>query len=182
MTFIFFCHKIVKYLTINCLTKGGFYMNPNDDYKPNAAVMNFMQVDRLHHTCVDVSVGAMGFGIHRSQHGMLMFLSRQGENLSQKEIAKFFKISPAAVASSLKALEAAGYIERETDKSDTRKNKVRITDRGREVVSKSSEIFANIDSLMTLGLTENDLAVFRKCLDTMAENLQNEIKRQEENR
>jgi hypothetical protein len=35
---------------------------------------------------------------------------------------------------------------------------------------------------MTLGLTENDLAVFRKCLDTMALNLQNEIKRQEENR
>ena len=152
----------------------------NNIHNSSLVVMNFMQVDRLHHTCVDVKINSMGFGIHRAQHGMLMFLNSQGENVSQKDIADFFKISPAAVANAMKSLESGGFIKRKPDKTDTRRNIVKITEKGKDVIDKSSEIFSSIDKAMIKGLSDEELGIFRKCLDTMAENLKEEINGKEE--
>ena len=110
-------------------------------------------------------------GLHRSQHMMLMFLSRHGDCITQKEISQMTEVSPAAVAVALKKLENGGYIEKKTDKSDGRFNKISITDSGRDIVKKSCDIFSYVDEMMCTGIDSRDLEIFEKCLDRMYENL-----------
>lgn len=168
---------IVKALIIKQLIfERSEYMTGNSiKNSPDSVVLNFMQVDRLHHACCDAAISSMGSGLHRTQHGMLMLLSHCKGDLNQKDIAEHFNISAAAVANTLKSLEQDGYIERKADKVDNRKNIVNITEKGNKVLSETKDAFDNIDTVMLSGISEDDLLTFRKCLDTMAENLKNEI-------
>lgn len=142
-----------------------------DKEEVNSIIRKFMHTDRLHKSCVDGMISKLG--LHRSRHMMLMFLARNGECLSQKEISERTEISPAAVAVSLKKLECEGYIEKKTDSSDGRFNKISITPKGREVVERSCEIFSYIDEKMCEGLSEGELKAFEKCLNKMNQNLKN---------
>lgn len=137
----------------------------------NPIVGNFMRVDRLHHSCCECAIRQMGTGIHRNSHGILMFLSCSDGDVSQKDIAKHFGISGAAVAGAIKSLEQDGYIRRKTDASDTRKNIVEITSKGTEILEMTKDAFDDIDRVMISGLTRDELEIFNKCLDTMANNL-----------
>ena len=113
-------------------------------------------VDRAHRARIEAE--AARFGLHRSQHMMLMFLSRHvGENFSQKEIADRFEISPAAVATTLKKLENAGLVGRQTNAEDARFNQIDLTDKGREIVSKTKILFRQIDEEMFKDLTQEEM-------------------------
>lgn len=145
-------------------------MKPNDN-TIDPVVRSFMKVDRLHHACCDMAVASMGSGLHRNQHRLLMYLAHHDGDISQKDIAAHFDVSPAAVANILKALEQQGYIERKADASDTRRNIVDITEKGNRILDETKDAFDNIDRQMTKGLSDKDIQVFFKCLDTMADNL-----------
>lgn len=134
-----------------------------------------MRLDRLHHCCADSRISTLGFGIHRNQHALLIFLSKHGKTASQKEIAAFFDISPAAVANSLKVLENAGYIKRTADSSDSRRNMVEITEKGSRVIELSRNELEKIDNIMIEGLSDEELAVFERCVEKMEENLKKTV-------
>ena len=91
--------------------------------------------------------------------------------MSQTELAEHLEISPAAVAVSLKKLEAGGYIKRMAAQNDCRCNEIQITDKGREMVSASKRFFSEIDSAMLEGIDEKMLDGFVKCLEIMQNNL-----------
>lgn len=135
----------------------------------NSIIRKFIHTDRLHKACVDRMISKIG--LHRSQHMMLMFLSRNSECITQKEISRMTEVSPAAVAVALKKLENGGYIEKKTDTVDGRFNKISITDSGRDIVRKSREIFSYVDDKMCMGIDSEELEIFEKCLDRMYENL-----------
>ena len=63
----------------------------------------FMKTDRLHRKAFEGLVSRLG--IHRSQHIMLMHLAKD-EGTSQKALAEHLQISDAAVAVTIKKLEA----------------------------------------------------------------------------
>ena len=139
--------------------------------KGSPLIHKLMSVDRLHHACVDKSINSLGFDLHRTQHMTLMYLSDVGGAASQKEIADCFNVSPAAVATLLKQLEAKGYIERRQDSSDTRRNLVQVSEKGLEIVAKSQEKFLEVDSNMTKGLTAEELASLEIIIDKMTANM-----------
>ncbi len=121
-----------------------------------------MKLNRLHRSAAEKRMS--GCEIHRSQHMLLMFLHRCEKTPTQREIADRFEISPAAVATSLKRLEADGYIKRQTNKSDTRENMISITDKGRRVVEFSKQTFDELDRMTYEALTEKELCELDRLL------------------
>ena len=75
----------------------------------NEAIGLFLCTDRLHRKIVEKRLEELK--LHRSQHMMLMHLSRFKRTVSQKELAGSLSITPAAAAVSVKKLIEGGYIE-----------------------------------------------------------------------
>ena len=160
---------IVNVLMINWLTKfsGGERME-----KPNAAVHSFISTNRMHRRTVDKIVSDAGIELHRSQFLLLVHLQHRGDSFSQKELAEHLGISPAALAVKIKRLESDGLILRVKPENDSRVNAVSITDKGKDLLEKTQELFTGVDKRMINGIEEKDLEIFVKCLKTMHKNLE----------
>ena len=133
----------------------------------------FISADLLHRRTIEQ--WANDAGMHRSQHRMLMHLTRCENTPTQKDLAKHFDISPAAVAVSLKKLEGDGYIEREkcATSSDSRYNEIKITERGKEAVMQSIKYFRHVDCEAFRDFSKEELTLFATLLERMHENLKN---------
>lgn len=75
---------------------------------------------------------------------------------SQKELADLLHISPATMATSLKSLEKYGYISRQTDAQDSRRNRISITQKGREAILTSQAVFDSVDRYMFHGFSQQE--------------------------
>lgn len=117
---------------------------------------------RLHHKICEKRLASLP--IHRSQHMLLMHLARSTEPPSQKELAAHLEVSPAAVAVSLKKLEAEGYISRTATEDDSRVNEIAITQKGREIIAASRRIFDGIDTEMFAGVSQEEMEA---CIATL---------------
>ena len=109
--------------------------------------------------------------LHRTQHRMLMHISKFENIPSQKEIAEHFDISPAAVAVTLKKLESAGYIERSRADDDTRQNNIRITDKGLREIAETRVYFEYVDNTMFNNFTPDELEILVNLLCKANNNL-----------
>lgn len=128
----------------------------------------FMSTDRMHRKLFERMVTSLG--IHRSQHFLLMNIDRDGVG-SQKELAKRLGISTAAVAVTLKKLEAEGYIERTAAEEDSRNNEIRITEEGKRVIGVSRDYIEKLDGAMFCDIDGETLTIFMQCLEKMKKNL-----------
>lgn len=79
---------------------------------------------------------------------------KEGTVLSQRELARALRLSPATVAVSLKNLEGKGYLSRTADVGDQRRNLVQLTDKGRDAVEKGSEAFLAVEEQMLADFSE----------------------------
>ena len=135
------------------------------------AIFTSITTDKMHRKAIEK--WATDAGMHRSQHRMLMYLSRCENIPSQKDLALHFDISPAAVAGTLKKLEADGYIERGkcSERADSRYNEIRITDRGREATIQSRKYFRHVDMEAMRDFSDEELETFISFLLRIQENL-----------
>ena len=125
---------------------------------------------RLHHRIVERRMEC--FGVHHSQHRMLMKLSSMGRIATQKDIAAAMDVSPACVARTLKPLNAAGLIEK-SDGEDARCNEISISPEGRRLVEDSLALFRRIDDEMFEGISGEELAMLGGVLKRVQVNLLN---------
>lgn len=139
------------------------------------AIKRLIAVHRLHRSFCEHRIG--GIGIHRGQHQMLMYLARQKEIPSQKQIADRLEISPAAVAVMLKKLENGGYVERKPSKTDNRYNEIFITDKGRQIIEQSTQEFSAIDQIMFENISEDEIVELTKTLDKVCLNIKQALNR-----
>ncbi len=145
-------------------------MNSNfDKERAHLTFYQMIQVDRFHRSIFESMHSALG--IHRSQHRILMYISRNPEGPSQKSIAEHFDISAAAIAVSLKKLEDSGYITRESVENDNRFNRISLTEKGRMIVEKSEDFFVKSDYAMFGDFTEQDYENLLVCLKKMMSGL-----------
>ncbi len=123
------------------------------------------------HRC-ECEAGVKNLNIHHSQHKILMHIAKCGKKPpTQVEIAQHFHISPAAVAVTLKKLDAAGYITRCARSKDMRNNEVTLTAQGEKICKDSKTAFDEIDSKMFEGFDQKDILQFKNYIDTMLNNL-----------
>ena len=142
---------------------------PGENDKARAVIRQFVRADRLHRQTVEATATAQT-GLHRSQHMLLMRLSR-GCIPSQKQLAKDLGVSPAAIAVSLKKLETDGYITRDADTDDSRCNLISLTEKGRNAVTATCNQFARIDQAMVQGFDDAELDALLSALEKIEHNL-----------
>jgi DNA-binding MarR family transcriptional regulator len=141
-------------------------MVENNNFK---AVNMLISTNRMHKRLIDSSVSDK-VGLHRTQHVILMHLSKKDRLPSQKELAEHLNITPAAITSALKKLESGGYISRSMG-DDNRFNEILITELGRRVVEESKAVFAKIDESMFLGFSNEELKILISYLERMQNNM-----------
>lgn len=148
------------------------------DKKRVEAIKRLIAIHRLHRSFCEHRI--RNIGIHRGQHQMLMYLARQEQIPSQKQIADRFEISPAAVAVMLKKLENGGYVERKPSKTDNRFNEISITPKGREIVEQSRQTFDAIDQIMFRQVEEEEIDALIDTLDHICSNIKNALNQDED--
>ena len=141
--------------------------NNFETYK--ATMRKMLRVSRLHRMVCERNISQMG--IHHSQHHLLMYIAKKGEITTQKEIAECFGITPAAVARSLKSLETEGFIERANLEGDSRCNRIKITDKGKEIIENSYKMFEDIDRGIFEDFSEDEIYALNDYLDKMQSKL-----------
>ncbi|NLC18656.1 MAG: MarR family transcriptional regulator [Clostridiales bacterium] len=109
-------------------------------------------------------------GVYQAQHRLLMQISRN-QNASQKDIADSMGISAATIAVSLKKLEKGGYINKVMDEGDNRFNQITLTDKGKQVVEQSIQIFENTDRKVFDGFTDEEKSILAALLQKLDDNL-----------
>jgi len=135
------------------------------------AIHLLIQTNHMHRRIIEERT--QNTELHLSQHRMLMHISKFENIPSQKDLATHFGISSAAVATSLKKLEADGYIERERAKGgDTRQNNIRITEKGLDEIHASREYFDFVDNTMFSGFTDEEISTLIDLIEKANKNLQ----------
>ncbi len=71
----------------------------------------------------------------------MLFEIYKGKNLSQNEIGSNYNIDKGVISRTLKKLEEDGFISREIDKDNRRRNIVSLTQKGEEVIEEIIRIF-----------------------------------------
>lgn len=90
---------------------------------------------------------------------------------SQRALADILRISPATIATSLKSLERSGYVSRQSDERDNRRNLIFITGKGEEAVLTCRRVFDSVDSHMFHGFSEEERCQLFEFHQRMLENL-----------
>ena len=133
------------------------------------AIEMMIKINKLHHEMIDSR--AKEIGMHQTQHRILMHLARDAKFSSQKELADRLRITPAAVTVALKKIEQDGYVERALG-HDGRYNELRITEKGRELVDRTREIFQAADTAMFENFSDEELDSYISCLSKMQSNIE----------
>ena len=105
----------------------------------------------------------LGFKLHVEE------LKKQG--LSEKEIAEFLHISPPSVATSLKRMEESGLVVRVENKKDARRNSIKLTKKGKELVEYADNLFLRIDDVAYRGFSQEEMDTLTSFLERMNDNL-----------
>lgn len=134
-------------------------------------IHKFIQTNRLHRRVIEG--WAERADLQCACHRMLMHISRVDNIPSQKELADHFKISPAAVATTLKKLESDGYIERSKclESKDSRSNEISVTEQGRKIAEDAEKYFRYVDATTLDGISDEEIETLLSLLDKMQDNL-----------
>ena len=127
-----------------------------------------IRINRSHKKMIEYNVSTK-IGLHRTQHIILMKLSKGGALPSQKELAELIGVSAAAISGAVKRLEDDGYIVRKIG-SDNRFNEIAITEQGKAVVLETKKIFSEIDGSIFDGFSEEDISALKQYLERINEN------------
>lgn len=137
--------------------------------KTRQTILSFIQTDRMHRCLLDRYASTLG--VYRGQHHMLLAIYKSGK-LNQKELAEKLQITPAAVTSMIKKLEASGYVERKARCDDNRANDIAISEKGMLLLDKTKQGFSQIDEAMLSGFDDAELQSLMGYLERMRNNME----------
>lgn len=109
-------------------------------------------------------------GLGAGQPKLLTYLVNNGP-CTQKTLADYFEIDPAAVCRMLDALERNGFIVRSAAKRDRRSGLIELTDAGRAAQSAWQVRCEELEQHMLQGFTEEEQAQFSQYLNRAYRNL-----------
>lgn len=118
-------------------------------------------------------VRAAGLDEITVMHGWIIryLYNRQGENIFQKDIEKFFSIGRSTVTNIIQLMEKKGFVTRESVASDARLKRVRLTEKGIESHKMFEELTCEIDRELIRGITEKELDAFYTVMKKINGNL-----------
>lgn len=119
-------------------------------------VLQFHIINRLVHNRVQKELDFQGLS-NIGQPLILRILTYQGESGrigSQKELAEALRVSPAAIAASIKRMVKIGLVQKINAEDDLRVNQIVITEKGKEILVKSESAFRKSFMAMYAGFSQ----------------------------
>ncbi len=98
------------------------------------------------------------------------------EGMSQDELSRKLRIHKGAIAKMSRQMEEKGYIERRPDEVDRRRYGLYLTEKGRAALPLFCEAEADLEEVITRGMSEEDVERFHELLLLSADNLIKELK------
>lgn len=120
------------------------------------------------HTAYSRELGATAADTFRGQGKALALLAQHGE-MAQRDMCINLGIRPQSLGEILGKLERAGYVEREPSTTDRRALTVRITSKGRKLLSKGKP------NLLFESFSNEELAEFVGYMDRALEEIKDQV-------
>ena len=95
------------------------------------------------------------YGVSVAQWSMLLLLWEE-EGLTQKELSRRQQVEEPTAARTLQRMERDGLIRRVRDRDDSRRRRVVLTERGRELCAELVPAALEVDALATHGLSDDE--------------------------
>lgn len=111
---------------------------------------------------------------HMQRWTIGFLLEHETEDIYQRDIERVFSISRATASNMLQVMERKGLIERSPVEHDARLKKIVITELARKLEEHARANVAEMEELLTQGMTDEETACLKKCLDIMIRNIQDE--------
>ena len=110
-------------------------------------------------------------GMSKARWGVLILLWRTGE-LSQAALQQRLRVDGAAITRQVKQLEEEGLVVRRPDPLDNRYTLVDLTEMGPKLTARMAGKREAFESLVTAGISQEDVALLRRCLQQIRDNMQ----------
>jgi DNA-binding MarR family transcriptional regulator len=130
------------------------------------------EISKLFHDKLRRNSEDLGFKSGYRQ--ILRFLSHE-DGVTQVDIARNSHFTAPTVSVTLKKMEDEGLISRKTDKKDTRRTRVFITEKGREWESKLFTTAMDCEEILVRGFSAEEILEFDRLLKKAKENMLAEI-------
>lgn len=104
------------------------------------------------------------------QVGILFILNRYG-SMSQRQLARKAGITPPSMTAAVKKMEEKGYVLKEPDPNDQRKQKICLTDKGRDSLDDLLHLFRHMESVMLTGFRTEEKMLLRRFLLQIEDNI-----------
>ncbi|MES3151957.1 MarR family winged helix-turn-helix transcriptional regulator [Sphingomonas faeni] len=115
-----------------------------------------MPLARLWRQAADRALSDMS--VSASTGWALVQVGRLGDDVRQTDLANELDVTQASLVRSIDQMTAAGLVERHRDPDDARVSRIRLTDRGRTLVTTIESKFATLRHAMLDGVSDDDLA------------------------
>ena len=109
-------------------------------------------------------------GMSKARWQIIAQLSRAGE-LSQAVLQQRLHVDGAAITRQVKQLEEEGLIQRRADPRDNRFTLVTLSEAGRQLAGHMAGKRESFEALVTAGLSPDEIAIMRRCLGQIRENM-----------
>lgn len=110
-------------------------------------------------------------GLTFSQTLVISFLYSQNGRATQKEIEEHLQVSHPTVVGIISRLEKNGFVSYHMDEKDRRNKIICATDKALDIVDAMSVGKGKMEEKLTKGLSEEELAEFRRIINILCENI-----------
>lgn len=136
----------------------------------SAYARTLMPLARLWRQAADRALSDMC--VSASTGWALAQVGRLGDDVRQTDLASKLDVTQASLVRSIDQMAAAGLVERHRDADDARVSRIRLTDRGRALVTTIESKFATLRHTMLDGVSDDDLATALRVADQLGARFQ----------
>lgn len=109
-------------------------------------------------------------GMQEGFRQLIMHLSHE-DDLTQLDLVKRTHLKAPTVSVTLRKMEAAGLVTRETDQIDQRQTRVKITESGKRMDKLIKQNIKKTEDIFVRGISEADCQTLKRILLRMRENI-----------
>ena len=124
--------------------------------------------------CVRSEMAKAGFDEVAITHGWILgyLYDHRDEVIYQRDLEERFGLARSSVANIVKLMEQRGYITRETEASDARYKKVKLTAKGEELQLDTVRLLDSFNEHIEQGITPQERECFNSVMSKLKDNIQ----------
>jgi DNA-binding MarR family transcriptional regulator len=107
---------------------------------------------------------AAGYPEVRPAYGSILLPLWEEDDLRMGELGRRARLAKQTMTTMVRLMERDGLVTRATDPEDRRAQRVRLTERGRELRKVARRVLAALDRRVSERVSEREMATFESCL------------------